>query len=373
MLNKNGESIKVLIAGGGTGGHLYPGIAIAEEIKSRFSNADIHFVGTSTGIESRVVPNLGYKLHLISIKGFKRKLDVSNLAFPFCLAVSFFQGVKLLNRLGPQAVVGTGGYVSGPILFLTAMYGIPTLIQEQNSLPGVTTRLLAYFVDRVHLSFKESAKYFSSHNKLRVTGNPVRSLKNRKSKINAKKLFNLDQGRPTLLVFGGSQGARAINETMLKVVPIILDRTLVQIIWGTGRPDYAQVKMEMNEYQDQVKILEYISDMNAAYAASDLVICRSGASTLAEITLCGKPSILIPYPHAAAGHQETNARALEKAGGAVVILQKDLEKTVLADKIIELLNNEKKRKEMGDAAKTTSYPNAAKEIVDSLLEIIPST
>jgi UDP-N-acetylglucosamine--N-acetylmuramyl-(pentapeptide) pyrophosphoryl-undecaprenol N-acetylglucosamine transferase len=368
--NQHLGSLTILFAGGGTGGHLYPAIAVAEELSKRIKDVDIHFVGTRQGLEARVIPRLGFKLHFNAIRGLRRKLDFENVLLPFRIMASSLQCLKLLHQVGPHVVVGTGGYVSGPTLFYSALLGIPTLIQEQNSFPGVTTRLLAFFVNRVHLSFKESCKYFRSKRKLFISGNPVRTLPSGIEKSEARQKFGLDPNKNTLLVFGGSQGARAINQAMTKALPRILKKSDAQIIWGTGNGDYSEVVRAAKVSEHRIKVLEYIDDMRTAYSASDLVLSRSGASTLAEITCYGLPSILVPYPFATAGHQETNARTLEASGAAVVILQKELEFTLLADKIIELFHDDETRKKMGNAAKAISNPRAAECIVDSLLELI---
>jgi len=362
--------LKVVFAGGGTGGHLYPAIAIAEEINRRHPDVEIHFVGTKQGLEARVIPTLGYQFHLNAIRGLRRKLAFENVLLPFRIVWSLFQCIHLLGKVEPHVVVGTGGYVSGPTLFIAAILGIPTVIQEQNSYPGATTRLLAYMVDRVHLSFTESGKYFRSKKKLRISGNPVRTLVSGVSKSEARKRLGLDPNRDTLLIFGGSQGAHAINQIMIEAMPQILEKTFAQVIWGTGKLDYEKVATSVQALGKRVKVLEYIDEMQLAYSASDCAICRSGASTLAEITLSGLPSILIPYPFATARHQEVNARSLESLGAAVVVIQKDLQANVLANLVIEFLNNTRKRNKMEQAAKAASHPQAAKDIVDSIFEII---
>jgi len=363
------QTFRILLAGGGTGGHLYPAIAIAEEILRREPNAEIHFVGTRVGLEARVLPSLGYKLHFSAIRGFRRKLTIKNLWLPFRVMVSSFQCLSLLYKVGPHVVIGTGGYVSGPTLFFAWLMRVPTLIQEQNSYPGATTRFLSRLVDRVHLSYEESKKYFRSHDKLRVSGNPVRSFRRDVDKNEARQRLQLEPERVTLLVFGGSQGARAINRVMAQIAEKIVNNSEAQIVWGTGRLDYSKVVEETRGIGSRLKIFEYIDDMGMAYSASDVIVSRAGATTLAEITLWGLPSILIPYPYAAAGHQESNARTLENLGAAFVILEKDLDDSSLLTQVLELLKSDKLRHKMGSAARAASHPNAAKEIVDSLFEL----
>ena len=367
---KSGNPVVFLFAGGGTGGHLYPALAIAQKLEKTVKECEIHFVGTKKGIENRVVPEHGYPLHLISVRGVTRKLTPANIVVPFRVLWSLLQCGRILFKIRPAAVVGTGGYVSGPVLFMASLLGYPTLIQEQNSYPGVTTRLLAKRVKKVHLSFKESLKYFKKQSNLIISGNPVRDLRIRLSKKQARQHFNLKAEKPTLLVFGGSQGAVAINHAMLDSLEMLMHETDVQIIWSTGKTGFQKVKERIKEYSYRICVSNYIDEMEVAYAASDLVISRAGAMTLAEITMCRLPSILIPYPYAAAGHQVANARSLEKSGAAVVIVEKDLEGYVLAKEISRLLDDSNTLKKMQQAAANAAFPNATTEIVQSVLEIV---
>ncbi|NOY59955.1 MAG: undecaprenyldiphospho-muramoylpentapeptide beta-N-acetylglucosaminyltransferase [Calditrichaeota bacterium] len=366
---KSGNPVVFLFAGGGTGGHLYPALAIAQKLEKTVKECEIHFVGTKKGIENRVVPEYGYPLHLISVRGVTRKLTPANIVVPFCVLWSLLQCGRILFKIRPAAVVGTGGYVSGPVLFMASLLGYPTLVQEQNSYPGVTTRLLAKRVKKVHLSFKESLKYFKKQSNLIISGNPVRDLSIRLSKKEARQHFNLETEKPTLLVFGGSQGAVAINHAVLDSLEMLMHETDVQIIWSTGKTGFQEVKERIKKYSYRIWVSNYIDEMEVAYAASDLVISRAGAMTLAEITMCRLPSILIPYPYAAAGHQVANARSLEKSGAAVVIVEKDLEGYVLAKEISRLLDDSNTLKQMQQAAENAAFPNATTEIVQSVLEI----
>ncbi|MDZ7317121.1 MAG: undecaprenyldiphospho-muramoylpentapeptide beta-N-acetylglucosaminyltransferase [candidate division KSB1 bacterium] len=366
MVQKNKKAF--VFTGGGTGGHLYPALALAQEVKRRMPAAEIHFIGSRRGLEARVVPTMGFALHLIPVRGFQRRLSIANLAVPWLLLQSLVQSFVLLRRIAPAAVIGTGGYVSGPVLVAARFLGLPTLIQEQNSLPGATTRILARIVDRVHISFAESAALLKARS-VRLTGNPVRSFDPHLAPESARLRLGLEAQRPTLLIFGGSQGARALNDALLGALPRLLSESEVQIIWSTGKSDYPRIRAEVQD-QPRINVLEFIDDMEAAYRAADLAVTRSGALTLAELTVCGVPAILVPYPFAAAGHQEQNARALERLGAAVVILQRDLTSERLAEEVLALLRDHRRREEMANAARKAAFPNATREIVDSLFELI---
>lgn len=366
--NRNGKVF--LFAGGGTGGHLYPALAIADKIKETRPSAEIHFVGTARGIEARVIPETGYPIHYISVRGVRRALTLRNLWVPFSLLKSLIQSAAIVSKIKPDVVIGTGGYVSGPILFVAHFLGYRTLVQEQNSYPGVTTRLLARIADRVHISFEESEKYFKHKEKLRLTGNPVRDFLPLQDKKEARRKFQLDPNRPTVLIFGGSQGALSINRVVAEALDRILRDSGAQIIWSTGKTGYTMASEKATQYQGRLWVSEFISDMAAAYAASDVVVARAGAISLAEITNCGLPSILIPYPYAAGDHQMTNARALQALGAAVVIPEKELNADVLAEALLGLLADEERRKRMAEAAKKAAFPDAAERIVQSIFDLI---
>lgn len=365
---KKGNRETYLFAGGGTGGHLYPAVALAQELKQVRPSADIHFVGTARGIESRVIPALGFPLHLIAVRGVRRSLTPVNLLVPFVLLWSLLQCIVLLNKLRPAAVIGTGGYVSGPVLLTAALVRFPTLIQEQNSYPGVTTRLLARLASRVHISFEESRRFFSNH-KLVLSGNPVRSFQKNLKPTQARKKLGLQPDQETLLVFGGSQGAQALNTALLDCLNDVLAQTDLQVLWSTGGADFESVQQAVRPFGDRVRVFAFISDMESAYRASTLAVARAGALTLAELTVCGLPSILVPYPFAAANHQETNARALEAAGAVLVILQRDLTPRRLSEMIYDLMKDGEKRVGMAEAALQAAFPKATQEIVHSILSL----
>ncbi len=358
--------VRVMISGGGTGGHIFPAIAIADSIKKIEPDAKILFVGTKGKIEERVVPKAGYKFASIWISGFVRSFDVKNLIFPFKVIVSLIQSFLLVKKFKPDVVVGTGGYVSGPVVFVASLLGIPTLIQEQNSYPGVTTRLLAPLVDEVHISFEVTKKYLKRKDNVFLSGNPVRSNLKIYPKDEALKFFGFETGKKTLFVFGGSAGARSINTAMLEIIDEIIDRG-IQVIWQTGALDFDRVK-EKCEGKNLVKVFKFIDEIDYAYSACDLVVCRAGATTIAEIAYFGLPAIFVPYPFATANHQYENARVLFETGASELIPDDRL-KTELKGKILKLIEDEQRLNEMREKVKAFSNPNAGDVIAKAILKL----
>lgn len=353
----------IIFAGGGTGGHLYPAIAIAEEILKIDPAGRIVFVGTRTKIEARVVPEKGFEFHTIWISGFSRRFTVNNLLFPVKVIVSLVQSFFLIRSIRPDAVLGTGGYVSGPVLFVASLMGIPTVIHESNSYPGVTTRILASRATKVLITFEVTKRWLSSVASVEVAGNPTREELSAVSRAEGSRFFNLNPAKKTLLVFGGSLGAASIN----RVMPAVVDGAVsngFQIIWQTGESDHeAAVTVK---HHPGVMIVRYIDRMDCAYAAADLVVSRSGATTLAELTRLGKPAILVPYPHAAANHQELNALAMVDAGAARMV--RDSELTVALLKTVhELLHNDSVLAEMSAQSTALGKPDAGSEIAKKLI------
>ena len=357
--------LRLVFAGGGTGGHLYPGLAIADEIRRREPEAAILFAGTAGKIEARVVPERGYPFAPIWISGFRRHLSAETLMFPLKLAVALGQSFFLLTRYRPDAVVGTGGYVSGPVLAAAQMLGMPTLLQEQNSVPGVTTRLLARHATEVHLAFDAARGFLQRTDNVFVSGNPTRETIGAMTRRAGAALLGLDPAAPTLLVFGGSQGAAAINTVMITIARRL---TGVQILWQTGIEDFPRVREGLGGEGEAVRISPYIDRMDAAYAASDLAVCRSGAGTLFELARAGVPAILIPYPHAAADHQTRNAEAVAAGGGAVLIPDREtgarLESTIRG-----LLADPPRRDAMARAVRRFGEQNATRVIADAVLRV----
>jgi len=316
------------------------------------------------------VPELGFPLSRIAVRGIVRSFTLKNLLAPFALLWSFLQCTALLLKIKPTAVIGTGGYVSGPVLCVASILNFPTIIQEQNSYPGATTRLLANFVDRVHLSFEESKKYIKKKEKLIVSGNPVRQFDLSQNKSTVRKKLGLAADAPTLLITGGSQGAHAINQVVLNSLDQLMAETPLQLIWSTGAADVAIVRERTASIGGRVLVSAYFSDMEEVLIAADLILARAGALSLAEITLCGLPSILIPYPYAAANHQETNALALQKIGAALVLQQSQFSTALLMKTLNELLSNPEKVESMQAAAKKAAFPNATNEIVESIFDLV---
>ena len=294
------KKIKIIISGGGTGGHVYPGIAIANELKKLIPEAEITFIGVKNRIEAKIVPREGYPLKTIHVQYFSRKLSIKTLTFFFSLKIGFIQSLIFLLRHRPKVVIGTGGFVSGPVVYAASLLRIPTLIQEQNSYPGITTRLLAPRVKRIHLAFEEAIKYLrrvKDNNKFRITGNPVRLNTEKSDRLSAFYKFGLDKNKRTLFLFGGSQGANALNKALLETLEQL--STGIQIIWQTGEPDYEEMKTAVKKFPHKIYIQPFIYNMAEAYSAVDLAFCRAGAITIAELMQMGVPSILVPYPHAA--------------------------------------------------------------------------
>lgn len=353
----------ILFAGGGTGGHLYPAIAIAEEIKKLEPNARIGFVGTKHKIEARVVPQKGFEFFTIWISGFSRRLRVGNLLFPVKVVVSLFQSFFLMTKLKPDIVVGTGGYVCGPVLFVASLMNIPTVVHESNSYPGVTTRLLAERVTKVFITFDETKHWLSRNARTEHVGNPTRDALSGVTREEGCAYFNLSAKKKTVFVFGGSLGAASIN----RVMPAVVDNAIkndYQIIWQTGESNWQSASAVQKH--DNIKVMKYVDRMELAYSAADIVVSRSGATTLAELTRLGKPAILVPYPYAAANHQELNAKTMVDAGAALMIPDKDLNDKLLSS-ITTLLFDEHQQKEMAGKSLKLGKPNAGKEIAEKIL------
>ncbi len=365
------KKIRVVISGGGTGGHVYPGIAIANELQKLLPGAEITFVGVKNRIEAKIVPREGYPLKTIHVQYFSRKIGIKTLIFFFSLKIGFIQSFLFLLRHKPDIVIGTGGFVSGPVVYAASLLGIPTLIQEQNSYPGITPRLLASKAKRIHLAFEEAIQFLNKvkeKNKFRITGNPVRLNAEKFDRHSALKKFGLDKNKRTLILFGGSQGANALNKVLLETLPQL--STDIQIIWQTGEPDYTKTKTAVEKFPHKIYIQPFIYNMADAYVAADLAFCRAGAITIAELMQMKVPSILVPYPFAAEAHQEKNATVLVEADAAEKILQQDLTPTILKQKIEKLIFDEKKLAAIRENCNKFDYKNAAEEIAKSALELI---
>jgi UDP-N-acetylglucosamine--N-acetylmuramyl-(pentapeptide) pyrophosphoryl-undecaprenol N-acetylglucosamine transferase len=358
--------MKVLIAGGGTGGHVYPGIAVAEEIKRMRPGFEVLFVGGRRGLEAQAVPEAGFRIRYIMTYGFPRR---AWWRWPAAVAVNLIGclqalGVILIER--PNVVLGTGGYVSGPVALAAWLLGRPLLVQEQNSVPGIANRWLARIADEVHLSFVEARSYFTRKDNLKVSGNPIRAHILSGDRTAALQEFGLVAGRPTVFIFGGSRGAHRINEAALDAMRRLKGRVDVQFILQTGRDDFEWAKGVVEKEELPARVLAFLRRIHMAYAAADLVVCRSGAMTLAEISACGTPAILIPYPHAAHDHQVVNAANLVERGAAAMLPDRELAGERLAQEIAHWLSDRQALSRMSANARTFARPDAAEKIVRSL-------
>ncbi|MDW7679315.1 MAG: undecaprenyldiphospho-muramoylpentapeptide beta-N-acetylglucosaminyltransferase [bacterium] len=364
------RSIRIVISGGGTGGHVYPGIAIAGELKCRLSDCEIVFVGVRHRIEEKIVPREGYRLKTIHIQYLTRKLSPKILSFFFSLIIGLVQSLIFLIRFRPQVVIGTGGYVSGPVLYAAHLLRIPTLIQEQNSYPGITTKLLAPRVNRIHLAFEETIQHLrvKDSSLFRITGNPVRLPREKIDRNLALAKFNLQPDKKTLFLFGGSQGSAALNEALLSALPQLSPE--IQLIWQTGESQFETIKKGCDALPHWIYLQPFIYNMIDAYSAADLALCRAGAITIAELAQMGLPAILVPLPSAAEGHQEKNARVLVDANAALMILQQQLSPKRLSQTISELIFDVNRLDSLSRNCRTFYRENAAAEIADSVIELI---
>lgn len=363
----------ILIAAGGTGGHVYPAIAIADALKRKNPDLLVRFIGTKSHMEWQSVPKAGYEISAIWISGFQRKFTLSNILFPLKLVVSLFQTTMLFSKYKASAVVCTGGYVSGPVGFIAGLRKISLYVQEQNSFPGVTNRLIAKYAKRVYIAFKEAEKYFKECDSVQNYGNPVRNTLVDAPREEALKTFGFSSDRPTLLIIGGSLGARSINHAMVKHVAELHDKLGLQIIWQTGKiyVEEMQKLVPVSTYEN-LRLMAYIDDMPAAYSAADVIISRAGASSLSEIQNLGKVSILVPSPNVAGNHQYFNAKSMADSGAAVLLEDAKLT-TELTFTIKSVLDQPARMSAMKVAAKELAKTDAANRIADEILEDLALT
>ena len=356
----------ILFAAGGTGGHLFPALAIADAIREKRPDTVFLFVGTKGKIEARAVPQRGYRFAPIWISGFHRGLRAENLLFPLKVLVSLVQSFFVIRRFRPHVVVGTGGYVCGPVLFVASLLRIPTVVHESNSYPGVTTRMLSSRATKVFTAFEATNKWLKRADNVERVGTPTRQELDNRSKDESIRFFGLDAGKKTVLVFGGSLGAHSMNRAMLGIVRH-LAKAGIQFIWQTGEADSREIK-ENVQGMNVGWVGPFIDRMDFAYAAADIVVSRSGATTIAELTRIGKPVILVPLPFSAAGHQATNAKTVAEAGAAVIVADKDVD-TKLEPSIRELLNNKATMDRMARASKSLGTPSAGPLIAEKILTL----
>ncbi len=367
--------MRILFAGGGTAGHINPAVAIANYIKQKEPQSEFLFIGTKEGMESALIPKQGYEIEFIKIHGFKRSLSPSNIKTILELIGGVSRARKIIKRFKPDAVVGTGGYVSGPVLLAAATMKIPTLVHEANAFPGVTVRMLAGFVDVVALGMKDAAKFLKKNCRIEVTGNPVRPSILACDKKTAKEKLNMDE-RQTVLIFGGSLGAEKINSVAVDWISTVAEKRNLQIIMSTGRNNhYAGVVERFNkngiqlEKYPEIRVSEYIYDMDLCLNAADVIIARSGGS-VSEMTALGKAAILIPSPYVAGNHQEHNARAVERSGGAVVICENDLSLETLKEAADRILENKDVLEKMSKASEKIGIKDATDKIYNILKDLL---
>ncbi|MGD0163293.1 MAG: undecaprenyldiphospho-muramoylpentapeptide beta-N-acetylglucosaminyltransferase [Candidatus Sulfotelmatobacter sp.] len=347
--------MRAILAGGGTGGHVIPALAIANELKKKYG-AEVLFIGTARGIENRLVPAAGYPLQLVRVGALKNVSLMTRVKTAFDLPRAVWDASRMLNEFAPDVVIGVGGYASGPAMLAAVVKHIPTLAFEPNVVPGFANRMVARFVSGAAVHFEETAKYFRH---AEVTGVPVREAFFDIPVLTDKKRGDV----PTLLVFGGSQGAHAINEAMIRCLPELQRQAPgIHIIHQTGERDYNDALAAYLGLGESAEVFRFIEDMPAAFARADLVVCRSGASTVAEITAAGKPAIFVPFPRAADDHQRVNAEALAREGAAVVVEESKLEGVWLAETIAALLGDSRRLALMSEAARGLAHPNAARDI-----------
>lgn len=382
--------MKLIIAGGGTGGHLFPGIAVAEEFLSRHPDNRVLFVGTERGIEARAVPAAGYPLELISAAGLRGKGTLSQIKGSAMMVYGYAQSRKILKRFRPDFVLGVGGYASLPMVLAARGMGIPRFIHEQNAIPGLTNRLLARFANRVFITLDESARYFPAVTTL-LTGNPLRrQILDMVEKQNPPSIPPLSKGGSEqgeqggflkggceakraggfrLFVFGGSQGAHAINAAMIGALPLLREsRVRLTITHQTGEREHADVAAAYRTAGVEALVTPFISDMAAEYAKADLIICRAGATTIAEVTACGKACLFIPFPHAVDDHQRRNAEALLKKDACFMMLERELSGESLARTVVTLAEDPDLVRRTGDLAHSLAKLDAARIIVDQMIK-----
>lgn len=361
---------RVIISGGGTGGHIFPAIAIADEIKRRNPSVEILFVGAVGKMEMEKVPAAGYKIEGLKIAGFQRKLTFSNFLLPFKIAASLFNAYKIIKRFKPQVVIGVGGYASGPTLQAATFLKLPTLIQEQNSFPGKTNKILSCKVNKICTAYEGLEKFFPA-DKIILTGNPVRPemVDTTGKREDAFKFYELDPKKKTILVIGGSLGARTLNDSVKYHLTELKQRE-IQVLWQCGKIYVNAIREELKDRNlESIKIVEFIARMDYAYAMADVIISRAGAISVSELCLVGKPVMLVPSPNVAEDHQTKNAMALVSKNAAILV--KDIEAhSTLVPTAIEILSNPEEQEKLSNEIKKLGKPNATATIVDEIEKII---
>ena len=356
-------SPRIILSGGGTGGHIYPAIAIADEIRNRFPVAEILFVGAEDKMEMEKVPKAGYKIEGLWISGLQRDSMLKNITLPFKLISSLAASFRIIKRFRPDMVIGTGGFASGPVMYAAAKKGIPVLIQEQNSFPGITNKLMKNKAFAICTAYDNMEKFFPKEN-VHHTGNPIRSelFTNLDDQRAAKERFGLDPDKPLILSVGGSLGSRTLNNAWLEGIDDITENG-IQLLWQTGKTDWERLHNDKNLKNTLIHLTEFIYNMNYAYAAADVIVSRAGAMAISELTLIGKPVILVPFPYAAEDHQTKNAENLVNHGAALMITDNEANEK-LTETAIELIQNKEKQENLRRNIQQLAKPNATKDIVD---------
>lgn len=366
--------MRVIVSGGGTGGHIYPALTLIHAIQKKCKDFKVLYVGTKVGLEADIVPKAGIDFETIRVRGLERKLSMENVTTIVQSVQSLWTARKIVKSFAPDLAIGTGGYVCGPILLAASLLKVPTMIQEQNVIPGITNKILSKFVDRIAVGYEAAALHFPAAKAI-YTGNPIRSDVMTADRTEALKALGLQEGKKTILISGGSRGARSINQAMLGVHKHFAGRDGVQLLHVTGKNEYNAVLEKLQRQSidlagcGNIMIKPYLYDMPKALAAADLAVFRAGAIGLAELTARGIPSILIPYPYAAENHQEHNALALKRAGAAEMVLDRDLNAEKLIGFLEDLLCKEGKLLEMAKASKALGRPEAAGRIAGIAIEL----
>ena len=360
------KDLRIILSGGGTGGHIYPAIAIADEVKRRYPDAQIKFVGAQDKMEMEKVPQAGYEIEGLWISGLQRKLTLKNLMFPFKLISSIRKSQRIIKDFKPNVAVGTGGFASGPLLHVANKQKIPTLLQEQNSFPGITNKILAKKANIICAAYDEVKRFFPQE-KVKKTGNPVRQdlLNIDTKREEAQQFFKLDADKKTVLVLGGSLGARRVNQLITEYADK-LKKEDIQLIWQCGKLYYEDYK---SYTEGTVQVHQFLNRMDLAYAAADVIISRAGAGSVSELCIVGKPVIFIPSPNVAEDHQTKNAMAVTKNEAAITIAETQLEEK-FESAFFDLLENQSKQKELSRNIKKMALPNATSSIVDEIEKLI---
>lgn len=365
--------MRVIIAGGGTGGHVFPGLAVAEEFKNRNIATEVLFIGTESGIESSIIPREGYPIRFLRMESLVGGTFAKKGRAIFKAALSMIDSRRILKAVKPDIAIGVGGYASGSVMLMAYLMSIPTMILEQNSIPGLTNKILGKCVDAVCVTYQDSISYFEK-DKTFLTGNPVRGCILRGDPDEGFRLFSLKRDLFTIFALGGSSGARSINKALVDSLQYLQDlKERIQFLHQTGQNEHEQIRQAYREGRFQGTITPFIHRMGEAYAVADLVISRAGATTLAELTAVGKPAILIPYPFAAGHHQELNALKLREIGAAKMILDRELCGETVAEHIRAFVVNESMREEMGKISKSVGRPDACSRVVDIAMSMIKQT